>query len=112
MTRYPGPPTGHFLISTEPHDAVILYYTMPNTSLPYAPLEPLELTTLLIRHYGIHRGLWTLHVDFHTSGHNFVPTGTDTAYPSVVTGVGALGVRPVEAADPLSVDATAVNPAR
>ncbi|CAE6863555.1 hypothetical protein R75461_08119 [Paraburkholderia nemoris] len=85
---------------------------MPNTPLPYPLLEPLELTTLLIRHYGIHRGLWTLHVNFHTSGHNFVPTGTDVAYPAVVTGVRGLGLRQVKTADPLTVDASAVNPAR
>jgi hypothetical protein len=86
--------------------------TMSDTSLSYPSLEPLELTTLLIRHYGIHCGLWTLHVDFHTSGHNYVPTGKDTAYPAVVTGVRSLGLRRVETADALTVDAAAVNPIR
>lgn len=85
---------------------------MPDTSLTYPVLEPLELTTLLIRHYGIHRGLWTLHVRFHSSGHNFVPTGKDTAYPAAVIGVRALGLREVETADLLTVDAAAVNPKR
>ncbi|CAD6514355.1 hypothetical protein ACFQ3P_04490 [Paraburkholderia sabiae] len=85
---------------------------MPNASQPFPSLEPLELTTLLIRHYGIHRGLWTLHVEFHTSGHNFVPTGKDIVYPAVVAGVRALGLRRVEVADQLTVDAAAVNPVR
>uniref|UniRef100_UPI003BEF1284 hypothetical protein n=1 Tax=Burkholderia arboris TaxID=488730 RepID=UPI003BEF1284 len=80
--------------------------------MAYTPLESLELTTLLIRHYGIHRGLWTLHVQFHTSGHNYVPAGKDTAYPAVVVGVRCVGLRSVDVADELTVDAAAVNPDR
>ena len=85
---------------------------MSDPALPYPLLQPLELTTILIRHYGIHRGLWTLHVEFRTNGLNFVPPGADAAYPAVVTRVAALGLRRVETADPLTVDAAAVNPER
>ncbi|MCC8397349.1 hypothetical protein LJ656_32785 [Paraburkholderia sp. MMS20-SJTR3] len=85
---------------------------MSDPALPYPLLEPLELTTLLMRHYGIHRGLWTLHIVFRTNGLSFVPPGTDAAYPGVVTRVEALGLRRVETADPLTVDAAAVNPER
>lgn len=75
-------------------------------------LEPLQLTTFLIRHFRIHQGLWTLQVVFRTSGHNFVAAGDTAAFPSVVASVVGIGLRPVEVADELTVDAAAVNPAR
>ncbi len=44
--------------------------------------SPLELTTILIRHHGIHRGLWTLSVNFHVQGTNIRENGPDgLAFP-------------------------------
>lgn len=80
--------------------------------MAYRPLEPIELTTLLIRHYGIHWGLWTLHVRFHTSDHNYVAPEMEAVYPAVIVGVRSIGLRPVKVADELTVDAAAVNPDR
>lgn len=74
--------------------------------------SPLELTTILIRHYGIHRGLWTLTVSFHVQGTNFRSNDLDgTAFPGALLAVQGVGIREVEVPDSLTVDAAAVNPA-
>lgn len=74
--------------------------------------SPLELTTILIRHHGIHRGLWALTVDFHVQGTNFFPSdGEGISLPGALLAVKGVGIREVEVADALTVDAAAVNPA-
>jgi hypothetical protein len=74
--------------------------------------SPLELTTILLRHHGIHKGLWTLTVSFHVQGSNFRPNDVDgPAFPGAMVAVQSVGIRQVEVADALTVDAAAVNPA-
>jgi hypothetical protein len=75
-----------------------------------APIEPMELTTVLLRHHGIHRGLWTLQVNFVTSGHNVVSADGETARPAVLVGVQSVCLRSVQRADELSVDAALLKP--
>ncbi len=73
---------------------------------------PLELTTILIRHHGIHRGLWTLSVSFHVQGTNIRTNDPDgQAFPGALVAVQGIGLREVEVPDSLTVDAAAVNPA-
>ena len=73
-------------------------------------IEPLELTTLILRHHGIHSGLGTMQVKFITRGYNVVSADEGTARPAVLVGVESVCLRAVRAADELSVDAAAVNP--
>lgn len=74
--------------------------------------SPLELTTILIRHHGIHRGLWTLTVNFHVQGTNVCARdGEGTSFPGALLAVQGIGIREVEVPDALTVDAAAVNPA-
>lgn len=74
--------------------------------------SPLELTTILIRHHGIHRGLWALTVDFYVQGTNFSQSdGEGIPLPGALLAVKGIGIREVEVADALTVDAAAVNPA-
>ncbi|WP_339939889.1 hypothetical protein [Undibacterium luofuense] len=74
--------------------------------------NPLELTTILIRHHGIHRGLWSLVVNFRVQGINYQPDPQDlAAHPAALVAVDYVGIREVEVADALTVDAAAVNPA-
>ena len=74
--------------------------------------SPLALTTILIRHHGIHRGLWTLTVNFHVQGTNFRASDVDsTSFPGALLAVQGIGIREVEVPDALTVDAAAVNPA-
>jgi len=72
--------------------------------------SPLELTTILIRHHHIHRGLWTLTVNFRFQGTN-IRSFDDAVLPGALLTVQGIGIREVEVADPLTVDAAAVNPA-
>ena len=66
------------------------------------PLEPLELTTVLLRHHGIHRGLWTLQVNFMTTGHNVVSAQEAGAFPAVLVGLKSVCLGRVETAHALS----------
>ncbi|MGN5478626.1 hypothetical protein ACTMU2_21275 [Cupriavidus basilensis] len=62
--------------------------------------SPLELTTILIRHHGIHRGLWTLSVNFHVQGTNIRENGPDgLAFPGALVAVQGVGIREVEVPD-------------
>ncbi|MWL91232.1 hypothetical protein [Cupriavidus sp. SW-Y-13] len=73
--------------------------------------SPLELATILIRHHGIHRGLWALTVNFHVQGTNFCASAGDgTAFPGALLAVQGIGIHEVEVPDALTVDAAAVNP--
>ena len=75
-------------------------------------VSPLELTTLLVRHHGLHEGLWTLDVQFNAAGFNNTPPGLEQSFPAVTVSMTSIGlVRPVTP-DHLTVDAAAVNPAR
>ncbi len=82
--------------------------------MPLATFEnsPLELTTILLRHHGIHRGLWSLTVNFHVHGTNIRQDDLNgAAFPGALLAVRSIGVRQVDVPDALAVDAAAVNPA-
>jgi hypothetical protein len=81
--------------------------SMPKITLTNSPLE---LTTILIRHHRIHRGLWTLNVNLQFQGTNYRRNDSATL-PSALIMIQGIGIREVEVADALTVDAAAVNPA-
>ncbi|GMG90250.1 hypothetical protein SGO26_09340 [Cupriavidus metallidurans] len=82
---------------------------MANTTLINSPLE---LTTILVRHHGIHRGLWSLTFSLNCQGSNFSANdGNSATYPGALITIQGIGIHEVEVADQLTVDAAAVNPA-
>ena len=75
-------------------------------------ISPLELTTLLVRHHGLHEGLWTLDVQFNAAGYNNTPQGMEQSFPAVTLSMTSVGLVCPKTADHLTVDAAAVNPVR
>lgn len=74
------------------------------------PLGIKELTAALVRHYGLHEGLYDLYLEYQFALGNFGPTPAEVV-PSAVIGLSKLGVSKVAQTGPLTVDAAVVNPA-
>ena len=70
-----------------------------------------EITELLIKHQNIHDGHWTIAIEFALSAAN-ISTGPNdpTLYPSAIVPVRQIGIHRVEKPNPLSVDASEINP--
>jgi len=74
-----------------------------------APLGIKDLTAALIRHYGLHEGLYDLYLEYQVAVGNFGPSASQVV-PSTVVGLSKLGVTKVTEPGPLTVDASEVNP--
>lgn len=74
-----------------------------------APLSLLGITEVLIKHYGLHEGLYELLIQYQIGAANIGPSPEETA-PSAVVGVSQLGLVKVEAKGRTAVDAAEVNP--
>lgn len=83
--------------STDPHAAAVMY------SLS-------ELTAMMIKDQGIHVGDYELNVEIQV-GVGAVGPDAQSPLPGAVIGISSIGIRKVDAPNPLSVDAAKVNPA-
>lgn len=75
-------------------------------------LEPLPLKKLaevLVKHYGLHEGLWETVLEFQVAIGKFGPSA-DVALPGVISGVSKVGLGKAAAMGPETVDAALVNP--
>ena len=68
-----------------------------------------DVITALIRHQGLHEGIWGLGIEFGFGAANFGPTPEDI-FPSAFVQVQKLGLSRAEVEGPLAVDAAKVNP--
>lgn len=85
--------------------------TVVGTPVPVkSPVSTRELTTLLIKHYGLHEGRYDLLVEYQIGAG---PVGPDPAslVPGVMFGFGRVGLLEAKGDGPTSVDAAVVNPA-
>ena len=73
------------------------------------PLSIKEITALLIRHYGVHEGLFDLYLEYRMAFGAFGPT-PEEVLPSTILGVSHLSITKSEKLGPLTVDAGLVNP--
>ncbi|MDP2325604.1 MAG: hypothetical protein Q8N51_16475, partial [Gammaproteobacteria bacterium] len=75
-----------------------------------APVSMNELTTILIKHYGLHKGRYDLLVEYQIG---VGPVGPNPAslVPGVMFGFGRVGLLEAKGDGPTSVDAAVVNPA-
>lgn len=71
-----------------------------------------ELVILMIKEARIHEGLWMPNVEFRFQGTNMAMNGDDTndMRPTVQVQISQVGLMPSPTANPLTVDAAAVNP--
>lgn len=81
---------------------------------PFFPVEPplsmRDLTTVLIKHYGIHEGRYDLLIEFQI-GMGAVGPDPASLIPGAMIGVSKVGLMPAKVNGPTSVDAALVNPA-
>ena len=87
---------------------------MPNlteqpNSAPAAVLSLQELAGLLIRHKGLHEGLYNLVVQFQFAAGAVGPS-PEAVVPGVMFGVSGVGLEKVDQTGPHTVDAAVVNP--
>ncbi|MDO8437124.1 MAG: hypothetical protein Q7S69_03030 [Nitrosomonadaceae bacterium] len=75
------------------------------------PLSTRDLAAVLVKHYGLHEGRYTLSVEFQI-GVGPVGPELDALLPGVMIGVSRIGLRPSETDAPAVVDAAIVNPAK
>lgn len=75
-----------------------------------SPVSMNELTTILIKHYGLHKGRYDLLVEYQIG---VGPVGPNPAslVPGVMFGFGRVGLLEAKGDGPTSVDAAVVNPA-
>ncbi len=68
-----------------------------------------EVVEALIKHQGLHEGIWQLYVEFGIAATN-VSTGEDQISPAAIVPVKTIGLHKAEQENPLSADASKVNP--
>lgn len=82
---------------------------MSELAKPTHIIELREVLIALIKHKGLHKGYWTLGVEFGFGAGNFGPS-KDNAFPSAFAQVQKLGLTEADAEGPLAIDAEKVNP--
>ncbi len=79
-----------------------------NASPVAPPISMRELTRLLVKHYGLTEGTYSLLVEYQI-GTGGVGPDKDNLLPGAMIGVARVGLVPAAANGPNSVDASAVN---
>lgn len=69
-----------------------------------------ELGALLLKHYGIHEGLYDVSVEFQIGLGAFGPDA-DKQLPSAIVGLSRVGLAPAAKQSPQTLDASKINPA-
>jgi hypothetical protein len=75
------------------------------------PLSMRDLAGVLVKHYGIHEGLFDLLVEFQIGAGAVGPDPTALT-PGAMIGVSRVGLMPSKVEGPTTVDAAIVNPAK
>lgn len=69
-----------------------------------------ELAEILVKHQGIHEGIWGVYIEFGLKGANIGPDDNNVN-PSAIVPVLKIGLQQFNQENSLSVDASKVNPA-
>lgn len=76
------------------------------------PLSIKEITKILIKHYGVHDGIFDLAIEF-TVGFGPIGPNEEELYPGVALGIRKLGLAKADGTNnPNAVNAAEVNPAK
>ena len=85
---------------------------VPNVLKVMPTLSAVDLTTLLIKHYDFHEGLFDLLLEFQI-GIGAVPThAKNINAPGAMVAVTGFGLAPASVKAPTTVDASEVNPSK
>jgi hypothetical protein len=80
-----------------------------DTNQPEKELNLTELLELLIRHFGVHKGLFDLSVQIRI-GTGAIGLKPDEVLPGAIVGFAGVGLKPVKKSGPNTLDAAQVNP--
>jgi hypothetical protein len=69
-----------------------------------------EVVEALIKHQGIHEGIWQLNIEFALGAANIQHRETNEVAPAAIIPIKSIGLQKVEAENPLAIDASKVNP--
>lgn len=84
--------------------------TQPLVPAPIGtPLSARDLTSVLIKHYGLHEGLYDLLVEFQISVGAVGPDPSSLS-PGAIVGLGRIGLAPAIPNSSMATDAAVVNP--
>jgi hypothetical protein len=71
-----------------------------------------EIAEALVRHQGLHEGIWGIWMEFGITGVNMNTQPGGDLLPAAVVPVGKIGLQRFDEVNSLSVDAAVVNPAK
>jgi hypothetical protein len=70
-----------------------------------------EIAEALVKHQGIHEGIWGIYLEFGIAGANISPGSTDDqVVPAAIVPVLKMGLQRFDKPNALTVDAAEVNP--
>jgi hypothetical protein len=82
---------------------------MTASTAPLQNLKQSDLLELLIRHFGVHEGVYALSVDFQIAVGGIGPA-PEQILPGVMVGVAGIGIVAVDVPGPNTQDAAKCNP--
>ena len=82
-----------------------------NTEKPLTPLALKDVGVALIKHCGLHEGLYDVAIEFQFAIGRVGPS-RESIYPGAMLGVSRIGLAKAEQKGPHTVDAREVNPAK
>jgi len=74
------------------------------------PLPITEIAVLLIKHYGLHEGLFDVVIEFQI-GTGLVGPSSELSVPGAMLGISKIGLSTAQIKGPVTLDAAIVNPA-
>lgn len=80
-----------------------------NTEEALAPLSLREVGEALVKHLGLHAGLYDLGIEFKLAVGQVGPT-QDSVLPGAIVGVSRIGLAEATSKGPNTIDASEVNP--
>lgn len=95
-----------------PHTSPAIQPAIPAMPIPVGdPLSINELTSVLIKHYGLNEGHYDLLIEFQIAMGSVGPDPASLS-PGAMIGISKLGLVKSPVVGPSSVDAAVVNPAK
>lgn len=82
-----------------------------NTEEVLAPLSLKEVGEALVKHLGLHEGLYDMSIEFKLAVGQVGPS-QDSVLPGAIVGVSRIGLAEAKSKGPNTVDASEVNPAK
>jgi hypothetical protein len=81
----------------------------PNTDAPPTPIPLKEVGGLLVKHYGLHEGLWDVALEMQVGIGLLGPTPADVL-PGATLRISRIGLTRAPLVGPLTINAAEINP--